>query len=109
MIDEKIQPLIGLDDNDAGINFVYEHAVKISVTQFCAKKNLKENKSFINTNLNDSQASKSSIFANENAFANLPKSNIQKFYGDCTQFNTIFNTFITAIHQNNSPSEIEKN
>ncbi|XP_054706599.1 uncharacterized protein LOC129216409 [Uloborus diversus] len=44
----------------------------------------------------------------ETKHVKLPKLNIQKFYGDCTQFYSFYNTFKVSIHENETLSKTEK-
>lgn len=55
-----------------------------------------------NNSVNDS------IPCNETKFVKLPKLNVEKFYGECTQFTNFWNAFNVSINDNNSLMKTEK-
>ncbi|XP_054706547.1 uncharacterized protein LOC129216358 [Uloborus diversus] len=102
-IDEDIEPLLELEEYEKELVSAYEYAEKISNTIFRAQRKLKEIKSS-----NNSQANMSEKLIHETKHVKLPKLNIQKFYGDCTQFYSFYNTFKISIHENETLSKTEK-
>ncbi|XP_054716907.1 uncharacterized protein LOC129226330 [Uloborus diversus] len=106
-IDDDIEPLLELEEYEKELISAYKYAEKVSNTIFRAEGKLKEIKSSNNSQVNiSSNMSEKLIY--ETKQVKLPKLNIQKFYGDCTQFYSFYNTFKVSIHENETLSKTEK-
>lgn len=105
VVDKQIEPHLTSTEYGSEINTIYEYADKISVATFRTQKKLKVNSP--DNHLNSSSDTSLSS-ANENKHVKLPKLNIEKFNGDCTEFYSFYNTFKVSIHENCSLSKTEK-
>ena len=94
-----------MNDIEAEKNATYEYTDKVLLTIFRALKILNKNSIVIQNNSNSNQDVSSSNIKNE--FVKLPKLEIPKFAGDCTNYTSFWNNFKCAIHENNDLLKIE--
>ncbi|XP_071033036.1 uncharacterized protein [Parasteatoda tepidariorum] len=114
-VDKELEPLFNDDEYQSEFEKTEEYQDKVVISKLRAKKKINEmqtsvksmesenitlQRSINKTEINESAAEKVRI--------QLPKLSIAKFYGDVSQWLTFWNSFETAIHNNELLDKVDK-
>lgn len=106
-LDNKIKETVEAAQFEEEIESELEYEDKIVKWQFKATKFLKEKRIMIDPSVSNVPSQNDSKFV-DNGQLRLPKIMINKFYGNIREWQTFYNSFDTAIHQNQNLSKIDK-
>ncbi|GFV25023.1 uncharacterized protein TNCV_884891 [Trichonephila clavipes] len=106
IVDKECEPLYSPTEIDKEIEAVEQYFDKIVTRRFRAKKQLGKNNKFKSDSDSCKTTEESKLI--EPMKVKLPKLIIPKFYGEINQWLSFWNSFKTAIHDNNSLNSIDK-
>ncbi|GFU03705.1 uncharacterized protein TNCV_200101 [Trichonephila clavipes] len=106
IVDKECEPLYSPTEIDKEIEAVEQYFDKIVTWRFRAKKQLGKNNKFKSDSDSCKTTEESKLI--EPMKVKLPKLIIPKFYGEINQWLSFWNSFKTAIHDNNSLNSIDK-
>ncbi|GFV82732.1 uncharacterized protein TNCV_4147001 [Trichonephila clavipes] len=106
IVDKECEPLYSPTEIDKEIEAVEQYFDKNVTWRFRAKKQLGKNNKFKSDSDSCKATEESKLI--EPMKVKLPKLIIPKFYGEINQWLSFWNSFKTAIHDNNSLNSIDK-
>ncbi|GFV23920.1 DUF1758 domain-containing protein [Trichonephila clavipes] len=108
LIDFQIESLIEIDGIEAEFDIVEEYREKIMRTRFKVKLIQEIKESSTDNSWHNFNVSLNSSSLNEKERIKLPKLIIPKFYGEISDWLYFWNSFISAIHENDYVCKIDK-
>ncbi|GFX01749.1 DUF1758 domain-containing protein [Trichonephila clavipes] len=109
LIDSQIESLIEIDGIEAEFDIVEEYREKITCTRFKVLKLIQKIKeSSTDNSWQNFNVSLNSSSRNEKERMKLPKLIIPKFYGEISDWLNFWNSFKSAIHENDNVCKIDK-
>ncbi|GBM44467.1 hypothetical protein AVEN_261460-1 [Araneus ventricosus] len=102
-LDSQIEEFVSDDKLEKEVKEVAEYTQKIITWKFRATKKIRERTKNV-----DSLNVPSSCYKESSSNNKLPKLSISKFYGQSSLWLTFWNSFESAIHENDSLSEVSK-
>ncbi|GBM12404.1 hypothetical protein AVEN_211582-1 [Araneus ventricosus] len=102
-LDSQIEEFVSDDKLEKKVKEVAEYTQKIIIWKFRATKKIRERTKNV-----DSLNVPSSCYKESSSNIKLPKLSISKFYGQSSLWLSFWNSFESAIHENDSLSEVSK-